>query len=407
MAGINLYTLPASMTPLFPEKDGELRELAADLIKSSARLTSAFNPHTRAAVGRLVEPMNSYYSNLIEGHFTHPLDIEKALNKDYSKEPKKKLLQLESRAHVLVNNSMKKKLHTLHTPYSWEFISWLHKKFYEHMPAEFMSVKNKDGTELLLIPGDKRTSEVEVGRHVAPKAAALTTFIDFFVAGYNREKTADPLKRIIAIAASHHRLAWIHPFLDGNGRVVRLFSEAACIAENIDGEGLWSISRGLAVNNNVYYSTLSNADMKRWNDYDGHGNLSDKFLTEFCSFFLKSAIDQTNFMLSLLEPDKITARLKEFVDLMAMRGEMRKESSYLLEEALFKGKVSKGELERITGKSENVARSIMKNLLDKGLLVNESSELRAPVSINFPIKYAPYIFPRLFPKDVEATMKDY
>jgi len=395
------------MTPLFPEKDGELRELAVELIKSSAKLTSAFNPITRVAVAKLIEPMNSYYSNLIEGHFTHPLEIEKALQKDYSKEPKKKLLQLESRAHVLVNHAMKKKIPSIKDPYSWELMSWLHKNFYEHMPTEFRSVKNKDGSEILLVPGKKRTTEVEVGRHVAPAADALDTFIDFFETGYKREKTTDPLKRIIAIAASHHLLAWIHPFLDGNGRVVRLFSEAACIFENIDGDGLWSISRGLAVNNNDYYSALSNADMKRWNDYDGHRNLSDKFLTEFCVFFLKSAIDQTNFMLSLLEPDKLTSRLKEFVDLMAMRGEMRKESIYLLEEALFKGKVPKGELERITGKSENVARGIMKNLLDKGLLVNESTEFRAPVNINFPIKYSPYIFPKLFPKDIEATMKDY
>ena len=74
--------------------------------------------------------MNSYYSNLIEGHNTHPLEIEKALKKNYSKEPKKKLLQLESRAHVFVNRCMKERLTETSNPYTWEFISWLHKKFY-------------------------------------------------------------------------------------------------------------------------------------------------------------------------------------------------------------------------------------------------------------------------------------
>jgi len=406
MSAISLYHTSSSMTPLFPEKDEELRELASELIKNSARLTGAFNPVTRSAITRLIEPMNSYYSNLIEGHFTHPLDIEKALKKNYSKEPKKKLLQLESRAHVIVNHSMKEKLRTMDDPYSWELISWLHKSFYDHMPPELRTIKTKSGKELELVPGHTRTTEVEVGNHIAPAAASLEAFINFFETNYNRKKNTDPLKRVIAIAASHHRLAWIHPFLDGNGRVVRLFSEAAAIIEGIDGDGLWSISRGLAVNNKEYYSALNNADMKRWNDYDGHGNLSDKFLAEFCRFFLTSAIDQTTFMLSLLEPDKIKARLQEFVNIMATRGEMRKESIYILEETMFKGKVSKGEMERITGKSENVARGIMKNLLDKELLVNESSELRAPVSVNFPVKYAPYIFPKLFPKDIEATMKD-
>ncbi len=79
---IKLYRLASSMTPLLPEKDGELRELAAELLKNSSALTGAFNPVTRLAVVKLVEPMNSYYSNLIEGHNTHPLDIEKALKKD-------------------------------------------------------------------------------------------------------------------------------------------------------------------------------------------------------------------------------------------------------------------------------------------------------------------------------------
>ncbi|MBI2722630.1 MAG: Fic family protein [Bacteroidetes bacterium] len=406
MSELKLYRVPSSMTPLFPEKDGELRELAAELLKNSAKLTGSFNPVTRLAIAKLIEPMNSYYSNLIEGHFTHPLDIEKALKKDYSKEPKKKLLQLESQAHVIVNHSMKEKLTSMDDAYTWEFISWLHKSFYDHMPIEFRTVKDKGGNDILLVPGNKRITEVEVGNHIAPAAESLDVFLKFFEDGYSRKKISDPLQRIIAIAASHHRLAWIHPFLDGNGRVVRLFSEAACIIEKIDGEGLWSISRGLAVNNKDYYSALRNADMKRWNDYDGHGNLSDKFLIEFCSFFLKSAIDQTNFMLSLLEPEKLTSRIKEFVDLMVTRGEIRKESIYILEEALFKGKVSKGDMERLTGKSENLARGIMKDLLDKELLVNESSELRSPVMINFPIRYAPYIFPKLFPKDVEATMGD-
>jgi Fic family protein len=406
MAEVKLYTVPSSMTPMLPEKDGELRELAAELLKSSAKLTGAFNPLTRLAIAKLIEPVNSYYSNLIEGHYTHPLDIEKALKKDYSKEPKKKILQLESRAHVIVNHTMKEKLRSMNDAYNWEFISWLHKSFYEHLPIELRTVKSKTGANIILVPGKKRETEVEVGHHIAPVANSLDTFLEFFVSAYNRKKITDPLKRIIAIAASHHRLAWIHPFLDGNGRVIRLFSEANTIIEKIDGEGLWSISRGLAVNNKDYYSTLHNADLKRWNDYDGHGNLSDKFLTEFCSFFLKCAIDQTNFMLALLEPEKITARMQEFVDLMSTRGEMRKETIYILEEGLFKGKMARGDMERLTGRSENVARSIMKDLLDRELLINESFELRSPVIINFPVRYAPYLFPKLFPKDVEATMND-
>jgi Fic family protein len=411
MSEIHFDRVPMAMTPLLPEKDDEfLRALAGNLIRKSTQLMGAFNSTTRESIAKLVEPMNSYYSNLIEGHNTHPLDIERALKKDYSHDPQKKLLQLESRAHVMVNRRMKDRLKTTENVnvYDGEFICWLHKNFYDHVPEEFRKIKKEDGSVVDLIPGEYRTTEVKVGRHIAPAADCLENFMPFFASHYNSNTMIDPLKRIIAIAASHHRLAWIHPFLDGNGRVVRLFSEAGFISEKIDGAGLWSISRGLAKNNKQYYELLQNADTIRYGDYDGRGNLSDRFLSDFCKFFLETAIDQVEFMLSLLEPEKVLARLKHFVTVMtvAEEGGMRMESSYVLEEALLRGKVSRGEIPRITGRSENVAREIMNNLLKMELLVSESDALRSPVMINFPIRFAPYIFPKLFPSNVEATMID-
>ena len=46
--------------------------------------------------------MNCYYSNLIEGHYTHPVDIERALKDEYSADPEKRDLQLEAKAHIKV-----------------------------------------------------------------------------------------------------------------------------------------------------------------------------------------------------------------------------------------------------------------------------------------------------------------
>ncbi len=46
--------------------------------------------------------MNCYYSNLIEGHDTHPVDIERALKNDYSRDTHKRDLQYEAKAHVTV-----------------------------------------------------------------------------------------------------------------------------------------------------------------------------------------------------------------------------------------------------------------------------------------------------------------
>ena len=54
------------------------------------------------SLANLVRAMNCYYSNLIEGHDTHPVDIERALKNDYSKDPRKRDLQLEAKAHITV-----------------------------------------------------------------------------------------------------------------------------------------------------------------------------------------------------------------------------------------------------------------------------------------------------------------
>lgn len=408
MQNLTLYTDPASMTPLLPENvEGQLYELALTLIKKSAALSNSLNPTTRAALVRLIEPMNSYYSNLIEGHNTHPLEIEKALKKNYSKEPEKKLLQLESKAHVRVQELMKKRVGEEELDlYSLDFIKWLHLEFYEEMPEAFYYSKTISGKKVKITPGELRAVEVEVGHHIAPASASLNEFIKFFSETYNRVSTNNSIDNIIAAVAAHHRLAWIHPFQDGNGRVVRLFTEALFIKEEIDGNGLWSISRGLAIHNTAYYAALNNADQKRWNDYDGRGNLSNRALVDFCEFFLKTAIDQVEYMTSLLDIDNALKRIGSYVDIMVARKELKPQAKYIIEEAFLKGKITRGEVVRLTGKSENTARKIMKELMNKELLISKSDDVKTPLYINFPVKVAPYLFPKLYPKDIEATLEN-
>jgi Fic family protein len=245
--------------------------------------------------------------------------------------------------------------------------------------------------------------DVTVGNHIAPSAEALPAFMEIFEKNYSPENIKDPVKHIVAIAASHHRLAWIHPFLDGNGRVIRLFSEAFFIKEGLDANGLWSISRGLAVFKKQYYAHLNNADHIRTGDYDGRGNLSDRYLGEWCIFFLKTAIDQVKFMNSLFDIEGLMDRIDAFTDLMVTRKELRAESKYLLQEVFLRGEVRRSEVERIINKSEKVARPLMKDLLDKGLLKSEGGH-SSTLKINFPVKYAPYLFPKLYPADIEASI---
>ena len=84
------------MEPMMPEdSQGYLEELAYKLSTESKSLSKSLHPKTSTSVGTLLRSMNCYYSNLIEGHNTHPLDIEKALKEDFSKNEKKETFNLK------------------------------------------------------------------------------------------------------------------------------------------------------------------------------------------------------------------------------------------------------------------------------------------------------------------------
>lgn len=399
-----LYRRISQMEPMLPDygRDSELSNLAIEVIRRASSLSARLHPITRRGVVELVRSMNSYYSNLIEGHHTHPVDIEKALAKDFSSEPAKRALQKESAAHVEVQRLIEQRLEGDPGLDIWAqgFLCWIHKEFYDRLPSEFLVIKTEQG-EKKVVPGQLREDEVTVGRHLAPAASSLSSFLTRFKEAYGG-KDLGQTDSIIAIAASHHRLAWIHPFLDGNGRVTRLFTHAFLIKTRIDGHGLWTVTRGLARNRETYLAALAGADAHRQGDYDGRGSLSEKGLENFCSIFLRVALDQIEYMSGLLELDGMQKRIEGYVTRQAHLGELQAESYYLLREAFLRGEIPRGEAARITGKPERSARRVLKDLLDKSLLVSDSE--KGAVRLAFPAKVAAYYFPQLYPEGIEAGL---
>jgi Fic family protein len=155
--------------------------------------------------------------------------------------------------------------------------------------------------------------------------------------------------RIVAMAAAHHRLNYIHPFPDGNGRVSRLMSHAMGHAAGIGAHGLWSVSRGLArglESRTDYKRMMDFADTPRENDLDGRGNLSQRALTEFVLWFLKVCLDQVRFMSGLFDLDTLVKRLHVLAERQL---EMRSHAARLLEEVAIRGEIERGEAGRLTG----------------------------------------------------------
>jgi Fic family protein len=116
---------------------------------------------------------------------------------------------------------------------------------------------------------------------------------------------------VLQTPAAHHRLLWIHPFSDGNGRVARFVSYAMLFGA-LDTGGIWSIARGLARNVDRYKGHLAECDLPRRNDLDGRGNLSEEALASFTVFFLETCIDQVQFMSGLMQPSALRQRILDW-----------------------------------------------------------------------------------------------
>jgi Fic family protein len=408
-----LYTHISQIEPLFPAETGELEDLAYKVVEASAMLEGRLSPATLAGIAALLRVVNSYYSNLIEGHNTHPIDIERAMRRDYSADEDKRDLQIESRIHIEVQQKILARLDeepetNVAAP---EFLRWIHREFYEQMPERLRWVSGGGtvGQHEWVEAGKIRTSMVVVGRHLPPTVESLNEFLARFGHFYN-PATMRGLRPLLALAAAHHRLMWIHPFLDGNGRVARLFTDAYFYRLKFSGYGLWNVSRGLARRRDAYRAHLAAADEHRDNDLDGRGNLSNRTLTEFCRFFLETCLDQAEFMNSLLALGDFLGRLETYVErrnaglVVDETGKkispLHSRAAAVLKEVAVKGEVARGEVFRIIEMSERTGRNVLKSFLDEGLLVADSDWHKSAVRLGFPTQAASYWFPNLFPNEL-------
>jgi len=385
------------MEPLLIGEDsrhrGMLTDLALDLSQKSVGFRRSLPPTLLASLADLVRSMNCYYSNLIEGHDTHPIDIERALKNDYSQDARKRDLQLEALAHITVQEWIDSGGLKGGFALTAEGIREIHRRFCELLPNDLLWVEDsKTKEKLRLVPGEFRMRDVQVGRHLAISPGAVPRFLDRFSQVYtNLGKT----ESIISTAAAHHRLLWIHPFMDGNGRVARLMSHAVML-DLLDAGGVWSVARGLARRVEEYKTLLNNADMPRRNDLDGRGALSEEALAEFTRFFLTICIDQVDFMESLVEPDRLRTRILLWADEETRLGHFPPKSGDILEAVLYRGELPRGNVAAVVGTSERQGRRIVSGLVGRGVLTSESAY--SPLRLAFPAALAPRWMPGLFPE---------
>ena len=371
---------------------GVLTDLSVELAAHSTGFRRSLPEGVLSALADLVRGMNCYYSNLIEGHDTHPVDIERALKNDFSENADQRNLQLEAKAHISVQQWIDEGGLAGRTV-SVDGICEIHKRFGDLLPDELLWVTDPETEERMqVIPGALRERDVKVGDHIAVSPGTLSRFLAKFEQTYSGLGKAET---IIAAAAAHHRLLWIHPFLDGNGRVARLMSHAMLL-EALDTGGVWSIARGLARNVSSYKSHLAQCDLPRRNDLDGRGNLSEEGLASFTTFFLETCLDQVKFMEELVQPDRLRDRILLWVEEEIRADALPQKAGRILEAILYRGELPRGDVPGLLGASDRHSRRVVAALIEREVIVSDST--RAPLHLAFPAKLASRWMPGLFPE---------
>jgi len=387
------YTLPHQFEPLLPQGAmAELREKSRAVIERSLRLAAATHPDTVASLRELVREMNSYYSNRIEGQSTHPRNIGRALRRDFSSAPDVARLQRLAVAHIEAERELEARIAAadpqLPPPLSSAFVREAHRALYGRLSEADRLADAGRAIE----PGGWRAEQVVVGRHEPPPPDALPLFLARFDEVYGRKAALED--QLTTIAAAHQRMAWIHPFADGNGRACRLQTHCALWPLS---RGLWSVSRRLARRRDEYYARLDAADAPRQGDLDGRGNLSEKALTQWCAWFIDLCADQVDFMARMFDLDGMKTRIRALVTFRAAHDKrIRMEAVVPLHHLFLAGPTPRGEFCRMTGLGERTARALLSHLLETGLVT--SAGHTAPVRFAFPLDALQFLLPELYPE---------
>lgn len=400
---VEQYTAPHQFEPLMPSEAAlaPLLEKAGDLARQATALGTASGPAAQTELRQLLRSMNSYYTNRIEGEHTRPSDIERALQQDFSGQAdvarKQRLAVAHIHTEALCEAEIERRLaadgpQAVRWLYSQDALAWLHRALFQGLPAR--DLKLSDGSALK--PGALRTQGVAVGRHEAPAWKSVPAFLDRWQQVYGSVRRGEA--SVVALAAAHHRLAWVHPFADGNGRVARLHTHLLLQGWGLSG-GLWSPLRGYARTEAQYKALLLAADEHRRGDLDGRGNLTQAGLVNWIDYTLDVCIDQVNFMAVQLDvlgmQDRIRAALayEAAVVKSGVREEALRPLHYLF---ATQSELGRADFKTMLGLGERVATGTISALLQRGFVAADSAY--GALRFAIPRHALRFYFPALWPE---------
>lgn len=219
-------------------------------------------PYIFYQIRGIFQMMESIGSSRIEGNNTTIMDYVEStkITPDSSTEAEKieEIKNIEE-AMIFVEANIDE------TPISLHFIRELHSLTVKGLSPEKEGAKH---------PGAFRTGNVKItgSSHTPPDSYLVEPLMSELVNFLNSETPAK--NDLIKIAIAHHRFVWIHPFENGNGRVVRLFTYALLLKFIFKSKDrIINPTAVFCSDRNEYYKYLSMADnnpvegMIAWAEY--------------------------------------------------------------------------------------------------------------------------------------------
>lgn len=387
----NHWLEPVWPSPGFP---ASILRAAETLSFRAGKLTGLLPENTAIRIGGLMRITNSYYSNLIEGQFTEPATLSARVPRRDSKQ-----LRELAESHIGVQELLERAVRrpkSIEAPWSIFFapqlISVTHRRLFASAGIEDLLLS--DGR--LLVPGQLRDTaqrNVLVGDHAAPAWESVTPMLNRLQQVYGGQ--TDLTSRILSALAYHHRLAFVHPFEDGNGRVVRMITHLQLMRLGL-ASPLWSLSRGLARKQDEYYGRLRAADQPRRGDLDGRGQLTQGGLFEFVEFMLQVCIDQMDYVEQAMGLVSLRQRLERVIGLEArfIESGVKQDMAKAIHILLTQGEVTRADFKTFSGLHDRVASDQLKKLINMGVIEAPSAKSRS-IFPGLPVWFAQMVFPDL------------
>ncbi|MCP2055932.1 UNVERIFIED_ORG: Fic family protein [Pseudomonas fluorescens] len=387
----NHWLEPIWPSPGFP---ASVVRTAESLGFRAGKLTGLLPRQTADRIGGLMRVTSSYYSNLIEGQFTEPVTLSARVPR---RDPKE--LRALAESHIGVQELLERALRrpqSMDAPWDLFFapklVSVVHRRLFREASDEDLRL----GDGHLLVPGQLRDAaqrNVLVGDHAAPAWEAVTPMLTRLQQVYGRQPDLTP--RILGSLAYHHRLAFVHPFEDGNGRVVRMMTHLQLMRLGL-ASPLWSLSRGLARKQDEYYVHLRAADQPRRGDLDGRGQLTQAGLFGFVEFMLQICIDQMDYVEQAMDLVSLRHRLERVVGLEPrfIQAGVKQEMAKAIHILLTQGEILRADFKTFSGLHDRVASEQLRKLIDLGVVEASSAKSRS-IFPGLPVWFAQLIFPDL------------